>query len=392
MKRAFPIVIVIVLLGVFLFVRRNQELARRKAEEERRRKEAEALALKALRAKQGKITVIVARRDLPPNQRLVDPARDYEEKTMLREFVPEHAATSVRDVKNWYTLEDIPKGDIINKMRLTQERRSLTEFLGAGERFYSIRIDGRNAAAGFVKQGDHVDILGILRDDAGQTCRVLLHNVTVFSVDGYQWVVNPGEKRRGKLANLLLTLKLSQIEASELVQAIAMGTQLLIALRHPADLTQWPGEGTTFDDVLYGKAIGPGLLPGAQEESLLKGIMGMSSQIPAEAAREVIRDAASRSLSRVTPEFFVKMTQVAAMKEDLSSAAREEIREVAAKLARLAEDYPGPLDTREIKAITGQGVRSGEEGGPLEPVEIKVFRGSQMVVESVKPSNDLGAE
>ena len=105
------------------------------------------------------MNVLKANVALPANTRVPETAVRAE--LVSKDLAPQNSQLRIEDVVDKYTTETIPKYDIVNKNRLTDVARNLESFLQEGERFYSIKVDGVNAVSGYVKQGDHVDVIAV---------------------------------------------------------------------------------------------------------------------------------------------------------------------------------------------------------------------------------------
>ncbi|MBI2944357.1 MAG: Flp pilus assembly protein CpaB [Candidatus Wallbacteria bacterium] len=247
MNRNMMIVLMLVAgaLGFLFFQNQRERERQRVAEEEERRKKIE---LQLRQAQEGKVTVLRANVALPANTRVPDTA--IRSETISKDFAPRDAILKVEDVVDKFTTEQIPKDDIVNRNRLTDAARTLESFLQEGERFYSIRVDGVNAVSGFIKQGDHVDIVAILTYGGIQVCRTVLSNLEIFSVNAYKWEISAEDKKKGDLGNMTVTFRLNGDQASRLIQLIQLGIQPRFMLRPPSDIDPTLTYGWTVEHIV----------------------------------------------------------------------------------------------------------------------------------------------
>lgn len=242
------LVLIAAVFGFFYIQNQRQRELQRQQEEEAERKKLE---LQARQAREGKVNVLRANVALPANTRVPETAVRVE--TISREFAPPNSNLKIDDVVDKFTTETIPKDDVINRLRLTSEQRSLESFLQEGERFYSVKMDGVSAVSGFVKQGDRVDVLAVMSYQNTQSCRTVMSNLEIFSVDQYRWEITADEKKKGNLGSITITFRLTGDQASRLIQLVQIGAQLKFSLRPPTDLDLTTSPGLTLADLLAGR-------------------------------------------------------------------------------------------------------------------------------------------
>ncbi|MBI3893782.1 MAG: Flp pilus assembly protein CpaB [Candidatus Wallbacteria bacterium] len=243
------IIVAVLVVGVlgFLFIQNQRAKETQRMQEEDARRKAMELQLR--QAQEGKVNVLRANISLPANTRVPDSAVRAE--TISKDFAPREAILRQEEVIDKFTTEQIPKDDFINRQRLTDSARTLESFLQEGERFYSIRIDGVNAVSGYVKQGDHVDVVAILNyAGALQMCRTVLSNLEIFSVNAYKWEISADEKKKGDMGNMTITFKLDGDKASRLIQLLQLGIQPRFMLRPPSDIDPTITYGWTLDQIV----------------------------------------------------------------------------------------------------------------------------------------------
>ncbi len=252
------LVLIAVVFGFFYIQNQRQRDLQRQQEEEAERKKLE---LQARQAREGKVNVLRANVALPANTRVPETAVRVE--TISREFAPPNSNLKIDDVVDKFTTETIPKDDVINRLRLTSEQRSLESFLQEGERFYSVKMDGVSAVSGFVKQGDRIDVLAVMSYQGTQSCRTVMSNLEIFSVDQYRWEITADEKKKGNLGSITITFRLTGDQASRLIQLVQIGAQLKFSLRPPTDLDITTSQGLTLTDLLAGRKSSIKAAPGA---------------------------------------------------------------------------------------------------------------------------------
>ena len=165
--------VMMLFLGVFLVIRRERQQTA--AQQARAQAEAAAARERTMR------TVVFARRTIPRRATI---ARDWlEERDMDEKSLPRHDHfESIDAVVDRVAMSNIYRGEAVHRARVAgrDQVSALSFVIPEGKRAVSIRVNTVDAAGGFVKQGDEVDILATLALTAhGRT-----QHVTTFLKEG----------------------------------------------------------------------------------------------------------------------------------------------------------------------------------------------------------------
>jgi Flp pilus assembly protein CpaB len=170
---------------------------------------------------EGKVTVLVAARDIPAGTS----GADVIDKNMLKEqTVPRKSripgAISSPDLLSQYVAtQDIYQGEQVSTRRFAppQEQGIRAQIKGT-QRAYQLAGDDNQVLAGTLKAGDHVDVVGTWEiksstgDNNAVVSRVILRNLLVMTAPegtgGHATVTNPGSG--GEVVQLRVTDAQSQ--------------------------------------------------------------------------------------------------------------------------------------------------------------------------------------
>jgi pilus assembly protein CpaB len=161
--------------------------------------------------------IFVAVKDLPHAQKVS--AESVKLEKWPRSRLPEGALTNLGEVEGKFTNQQIFAGEPILARKLADSRESFSTTIPPGYRVFDIV-----GSAGYIKPGDHVDILGTFpasgRNGVAET-RTVMRNVQVFGIDGNTKRDSDSKNsaQRGSVFQLLV--KESQLEALTLANSMA---------------------------------------------------------------------------------------------------------------------------------------------------------------------------
>jgi pilus assembly protein CpaB len=160
--------------------------------------------------------IFVAVKDLPHAQKVSADAVKLEKWPRSR--LPEGALTSLTEVEGKYTNQQIFAGEPILARKLADSRESFSTTIPPGYRVFDIP-----GSAGYIKPGDHVDILGTFPATRGgvSETRTVMRNVQVFGIDGNTKRDADTENTAGRGSVFQLLVKESQLEALTLANSMA---------------------------------------------------------------------------------------------------------------------------------------------------------------------------
>jgi pilus assembly protein CpaB len=134
-------------------------------------------------------SVVVAAEEITPGTAL-SPSH-VKTVSWPQELVPQGAPSNYEAIKNRVLIVPINKGEpiLMNKLAPEGTLAGLGGLLGEGKRAISVRVDDVSGNAGFIKPGDHVDVLmSIPVPDAKEEhfSKTILQNIVVLS-SGQVW-------------------------------------------------------------------------------------------------------------------------------------------------------------------------------------------------------------
>ena len=164
------------------------------------------------------VEILVAVKDLPHAQKVSADSVKLEKWPSSR--LPEGAVTNLSDVEGKYTNQQIFAGEPILARKLADSRESFSTTIPPGYRVFDIP-----GSAGYIKPGDHVDILGTFppsgRNGVAET-RTVMRNVQVFGIDGNtKRDSDNSSNNAGRSSVFQLLVKDSQLEALTLANSMA---------------------------------------------------------------------------------------------------------------------------------------------------------------------------
>ncbi len=161
--------------------------------------------------------IFVAVKDLPHAQKISPESVKLEKWPRSR--LPEGAVTVLQQVEGKFTNQMIFAGEPILERKLADSRESFSTTIPPGYRIFDIP-----GSAGYIKPGDHVDILGTFnpggRGSVAET-RTVMRNVQVFGIDGVTKRDSESSNASNRGSVFQLLVKESQLEALTLANTMS---------------------------------------------------------------------------------------------------------------------------------------------------------------------------
>lgn len=162
------------------------------------------------------VEIFVAVKDLPHAQKIA--ADSVKLEKWPRSRLPEGALINLAELEGKYTNQQIFAGEPILGRKLADSRESFSTTIPPGYRVFDIP-----GSAGYIKPGDHVDILGTFntggRGSVAET-RTVMRNVQVFGINGITKRDSDNANNGGQGSVFQLLVKESQLEALTLANTM----------------------------------------------------------------------------------------------------------------------------------------------------------------------------
>jgi Flp pilus assembly protein CpaB len=224
------------------------------------------------------VTALYARKNIEKGTRFDSPSKIDEfveqKKNIPKDQLPVgRVASALREMRNRIAMEDIARGEpiVLTRFAFADELGKLSDHIPENKRAITLRIDKVRGVAGFVQQGDYVDIIGSFTVDGRNLTKYVLPRVKILAVNttfqaGSQSSDQPDPNaspapggspqppppqgapptppspggppgERGKITGqdvTLITFEVSPAEAERLIVA-SEHARLYLVLRNPAD-------------------------------------------------------------------------------------------------------------------------------------------------------------
>lgn len=164
------------------------------------------------------IEIFVAVKDLQQGEKIT--AENVKLEKWPKNRVPEGATYKLEQVESWYTKNQLFAGEPILEKKIEETSNSFSTNVPKGYRIFDIAGGG-----GYIKPGDHVDILGTFKSGGRNSVseiRTVMRNVKVHGINGSTLrEADDEEKGRGsKNTTFQLLVKETQLEALTLAKAL----------------------------------------------------------------------------------------------------------------------------------------------------------------------------
>jgi Flp pilus assembly protein CpaB len=213
---------------------------------------------------EGKVTVLVAARDIPAGTSGADVVdqKMLKEQTVPRKAVVAGAISSPDQLAQYVATQDVYEGEQVSSRRFAPPaEQGVRSQIKGTQRAYELAGDSNQLLAGTLKEGDHVDVVGnwAIKVNGGSgndhhVTRVVLRNILVMRAPvgtGSSGSVTGGDKSEN------LQLRVTDIQAQKLFWIEKNGDWHL-TLRPPANSLD---SGNTIQEVDTMFFDGPGRRP-----------------------------------------------------------------------------------------------------------------------------------
>jgi Flp pilus assembly protein CpaB len=213
---------------------------------------------------EGKVTVLVAARDIPVGTSGADviDQKMLKEQTVPRKAVVAGAISSPDQLTQYVATQDVFEGEQVSTRRFAPPaEQGIRSQIKGTQRAYELAGDSNQLLAGTLKEGDHVDVVGnwTVKVNGGngeghQVTRVVLRNILVMRAptgDGGGGTVTSGNRSEN------LQLRVTDVQAQKLFWIEKNGDWHL-TLRPPSNSLD---SGNTIQEVDTMFFDGPGRRP-----------------------------------------------------------------------------------------------------------------------------------
>jgi pilus assembly protein CpaB len=214
-----------------------------------------------------KVTVLVARKNIPMGTLVKDPEQWFEEKQFTKGEEPKKAIRSFDELKDKRLNKPLSAEQFVTPDDMaSKEQDGLAQFMQKGKRAFALKVDAASQVGGFVLPHSRVDIVSIVRRNENETySKIILQDILVLAVDTSS--TRPDDKQ-AVIANTV-TVQVTPQQAEVLSLAQELGSLKLIlraygdeekvttAGTRPKEITQSGNDrGEGQDDVIEGSSRG----------------------------------------------------------------------------------------------------------------------------------------
>jgi Flp pilus assembly protein CpaB len=138
---------------------------------------------------EGKVTVLVAARDIPAGTSGADVVdqKMLKEQTVPRKSVVAGAISSPSQLAQYVATQDVFEGEQVSTRRFSPPtEQGIRSLIKGTQRAYELAGDANQVLAGTLKEGDHIDVVGNWKvktrggDNENAITRVILRNILVM--------------------------------------------------------------------------------------------------------------------------------------------------------------------------------------------------------------------
>lgn len=148
-----------------------------------------------------------------------------------KDRLPEGAIFQLEELENKYTNQRLYAGEPILARKLMDSADDVSTKIPKGYRVFDLGADDKNGGVGYIKPGDHVDVVGTFNLNSVSESRTVMRNVKVFGVNG-NTVRESDSTKSTRASTIQLLVKESQLEALTLASSTG---QLRLSLRPPSE-------------------------------------------------------------------------------------------------------------------------------------------------------------
>jgi pilus assembly protein CpaB len=226
------------------------------------------------------VRVVVARHDIATGT--IMNAGMVEMKSVPRDMLPPNPAIIPAEVEGQVALAAIPAGNVVSTRQIAAKSR-LSHIIPPFMRAVTVALDPIIGVGGFLKPGDHVDVIATFQVNDGTLTKTVLQDVELLAT-GAEVVAEPstgggGQEKAKTQPNA--TLAVNPMDAEKLILSEAKG-KLRLALRRADDASFVRTRGVTGRQVM-------GIVPPDSPERTRVASAGASAPRPA-ASRPIMRE------------------------------------------------------------------------------------------------------
>ena len=166
--------------------------------------------------------------------------------------IPEGYYKNVDDLKDAVLLQELKANEVILRSKLSSGKdvgSGVAAVTDPMKRAMSVKVDDVIGVSGFIKPGDHVDVMVTIEPDSksqNPVAKMILGNIRVLAA-GMQYEKNGNEKDPKPVQ--VMTLEVDIEEAEKLALASTQG-KLRLALRNPLNVEKVLTKGATVASLL----------------------------------------------------------------------------------------------------------------------------------------------
>jgi pilus assembly protein CpaB len=211
-----------------------------------------------------KVTVLVAKQNLPMATKITDPEKLFEEKQFTKGEEPKKAIRDFDQLKGKFLNKPLSAEQFVTPDDVDDKNNgTLASMLQPGMRAVGIKVTTEDVAGGFVQPHTRVDIMSVIQRSENETyAKMILQNILVLAVD--QQAVRDPEKQA--MIPTTVTVEVTPEQAEKLGLAMQLG-RIKLTLRALGDEQKVTTRGVTPKQILsQGNDFTPGeVVPGEQQ-------------------------------------------------------------------------------------------------------------------------------
>jgi pilus assembly protein CpaB len=194
-----------------------------------------------------KVTVLVAKQNLPMATKLTEPEKLFEEKQFTKGEEPRKAIRDFDQLKGKFLNKPLSAEQFVTPDDVDDKNNgTLASMLTPGMRAVGIKVTAEDVAGGFVQPHTRVDIMSVVQRSENETyAKVILQNILVLAVD--QTAIRDPEKQA--LIPSTVTVEVTPDQAEKLGLAMQLG-RIKLTLRGPDDQKSVTTRGVTPKGIL----------------------------------------------------------------------------------------------------------------------------------------------
>jgi pilus assembly protein CpaB len=194
-----------------------------------------------------KVTVLVAKQNLPMATHITEPEKLFEEKSFTKGEEPKKAIRELAQLKDKFLNKPLSAEQFVTPDDIDDKAgMGLSALMTQGMRAVGIKVSAEDVAGGFVQPRCRVDIMSVIQRNENETyAKVILQDILVLAVD--QMASRPEDK----MATLpsTVTVEVTPEQAEKLGLAMQLG-RIKLTLRATGDDKRVTTRGVTPKGIL----------------------------------------------------------------------------------------------------------------------------------------------